>query len=87
MGWDGYEWSLSRSAFLDITWLTAAKLSAPIAFSVLPNFASYVAAESHGHGSTVPPEFLAHMQADWAAGHSAVTQAATITAYAVCASP
>ena len=48
------------------------------AHSLLMPFATYVAAESHGNGSTVPPEFLAHLQADWAAGHSAITQATTI---------
>ena len=48
------------------------------AHSLLKPFASYVAAESHDHGANVPPEFLAHMKADWLAGHSAITQAATI---------
>jgi ABC-2 type transport system permease protein len=48
------------------------------AHSLLKPFASYVAAESHGHAANVPPEFLAHMQADWLVGHSAITQAATI---------
>ena len=48
------------------------------AHSLLKPFAAYVAAESHGHGANVPPEFLAHMKADWLAGHSAITQAATI---------
>jgi ABC-type transport system involved in multi-copper enzyme maturation permease subunit len=48
------------------------------AHSLLKPFAGYVAGESHGHGADVPPEFLAHMKADWLAGHSAVTQAATI---------
>jgi hypothetical protein len=48
------------------------------AHSLLKPFASFVAAESHGHGTDIPPEFLAHLKADWLAGHSAITQAATI---------
>jgi ABC-type transport system involved in multi-copper enzyme maturation permease subunit len=48
------------------------------AHSLLQPFASFVATESHGHGTDIPPEFLAHLQADWSAGHSAITQAATI---------
>jgi ABC-type transport system involved in multi-copper enzyme maturation permease subunit len=48
------------------------------AHTLLMPFASYVAAESHGHGGSLPPEFLAHRKADWLAGHSAITQAANM---------
>ena len=38
----------------------------------------YVSLETHGHGGQIPPEFLNHLKTDWALGHSAITQAATI---------
>jgi ABC-2 type transport system permease protein len=48
------------------------------AHSLLKPLAAYIASESHGHGTDIPPEFLAHLTADWLAGHSTITQAATI---------
>ena len=48
------------------------------AHSLLKPFGQYVALETHGHGDNIPPDFLAHLQSDWALGHNVVTQAATI---------
>ena len=48
------------------------------AHSLLKPFDQYVALETHGHGDSIPPDFLAHLQSDWALGHDVVTQAATI---------
>jgi ABC-type transport system involved in multi-copper enzyme maturation permease subunit len=46
--------------------------------SLLQPFAQYVATHTHGHGGNLPADFLAHLKDEWTAGHSAVTQAATI---------
>ncbi|BCY11539.1 ABC transporter permease subunit [Actinoplanes sp. L3-i22] len=48
------------------------------AHSLLKPFDQYVNTETHGHGGTIPAEFLAHLKSDWALGHDVVTQAATI---------
>lgn len=48
------------------------------AHSLLKPFDQYVALETHGHGDSIPADFLAHLQSDWALGHNVVTQAATI---------
>jgi ABC-2 type transport system permease protein len=41
-------------------------------------FDQYVTLSTHGHGTNVPADFLAHLQEEWSAGHDAVAQAATI---------
>lgn len=48
------------------------------AHALLQSFSGYVALHSHGPNDTPPPDFLARMRTEWAAGHSAITQAATI---------
>jgi len=46
--------------------------------SLLKPFDQYVSLETHGHGRQIPPEFLARLHNEWALGHQAATQAATI---------
>ena len=48
------------------------------AHSLLQPFDAYVALHTHGHGTDVPGDFLAHLRDDWTLGHSAVTQATTV---------
>jgi ABC-2 type transport system permease protein len=48
------------------------------AHSLLKPFDQYLALKTHGHGTRIPPEFLARMQNEWQLGHQVTTQAATI---------
>jgi ABC-2 type transport system permease protein len=48
------------------------------AYSVLQPFNTFVSLQTHGHGSTIPSDFLAHLQQEWTAGHDGVSQAATL---------
>jgi ABC-2 type transport system permease protein len=53
-------------------------VDAVAARALLKPFDQFVSLDTHGHGGQIPPDFLAHLQSEWQAGHSAITQAVTI---------
>ncbi len=53
-------------------------VNAVSAYALLKPFDQFVALEGHGHGGPVPAQFLNRLRGEWAAGHSAITQATTL---------
>ena len=70
-------WWLFACAIVAST-LTVLVVNCVNAYSLLKPFDQFVNLHTHGHGSTVPADFLTHLRDEWTLGHSGVTQAATI---------
>ena len=71
-------WWLFAGASL-ISTITLLVVNAVFAHALLKPFAAYVASQSHHHGNRIPADFRAHLMSEWLLGHSAVTQAATLS--------
>jgi ABC-2 type transport system permease protein len=48
------------------------------AYSLLQPFGDFVNLHTHGNGASIPGDFRTHLQQEWSAGHSSITQAATL---------
>jgi ABC-2 type transport system permease protein len=48
------------------------------AYSLLKPFAQYADLQTHGHGGTIPADFLARLHQEWTSGHDGVVQAANL---------
>jgi ABC-type transport system involved in multi-copper enzyme maturation permease subunit len=63
------------TAAIAVSTITVLIVNAVNAYSLLKPFAAFVDLQSHGHGSDVPADFLAHLHDEWAAGHDGIAQA------------